>query len=121
MIYGELGDNERMLTILAFIVVLGVTITVHEFGHFAMAKLLKMLGQGRDEEQCASPVLAAEERPRPAGAARDGQPDVRPIMRVRIAHTRTSQRVKHRSSNESMRIQRCEGENGDEKSRCRLW
>ncbi|NLT33180.1 MAG: RIP metalloprotease RseP, partial [Acidobacteria bacterium] len=31
-----------MLTILAFIVVLGITITVHEFGHFAMAKLLKI-------------------------------------------------------------------------------
>jgi regulator of sigma E protease len=29
-------------TILAFIVVLGITITVHEFGHFAMAKLLKI-------------------------------------------------------------------------------
>jgi regulator of sigma E protease len=31
-----------MITILAFIVVLGITITVHEFGHFAMAKLLKI-------------------------------------------------------------------------------
>lgn len=31
-----------MLMILAFIVVLGITITVHEFGHFAMAKLLKI-------------------------------------------------------------------------------
>ncbi len=31
-----------MLTILAFAVVLGITITVHEFGHFAMAKLLKI-------------------------------------------------------------------------------
>jgi len=31
-----------LLTILAFIVVLGITITVHEFGHFAMAKLLKI-------------------------------------------------------------------------------
>jgi len=31
-----------ILTILAFIVVLGITITVHEFGHFAMAKLLKI-------------------------------------------------------------------------------
>src|SRR5512139_3021710 len=31
-----------MITILAFIVVLGVVITVHEFGHFAMAKLLKI-------------------------------------------------------------------------------
>jgi len=29
-------------TILAFVVVLGITITVHEFGHFAMAKLLKI-------------------------------------------------------------------------------
>ena len=29
-------------TLLAFIVVLGITITVHEFGHFAMAKLLKI-------------------------------------------------------------------------------
>ena len=31
-----------IITILAFIVVLGITITVHEFGHFAMAKLLKI-------------------------------------------------------------------------------
>jgi regulator of sigma E protease len=31
-----------LLTVLAFIVVLGITITVHEFGHFAMAKLLKI-------------------------------------------------------------------------------
>ncbi len=31
-----------LLTILAFIVVLGITITIHEFGHFAMAKLLKI-------------------------------------------------------------------------------
>ena len=31
-----------LTTILAFIVVLGITITVHEFGHFAMAKLLKI-------------------------------------------------------------------------------
>ncbi len=31
-----------LLTILAFVVVLGITITVHEFGHFAMAKLLKI-------------------------------------------------------------------------------
>ena len=31
-----------MITILAFIVVLGITITVHEFGHFAMAKLLRI-------------------------------------------------------------------------------
>ncbi len=29
-------------TVLAFIVVLGIVITVHEFGHFAMAKLLKI-------------------------------------------------------------------------------
>jgi regulator of sigma E protease len=29
-------------TILAFVVVLGITITVHEFGHFAMAKLLRI-------------------------------------------------------------------------------
>jgi regulator of sigma E protease len=31
-----------LLTIVAFIVLLGVTITIHEFGHFAMAKLLKI-------------------------------------------------------------------------------
>lgn len=31
-----------LLTILAFVVVLGITITIHEFGHFAMAKLLKI-------------------------------------------------------------------------------
>ena len=31
-----------LITLLAFIVVLGITITVHEFGHFAMAKLLKI-------------------------------------------------------------------------------
>ncbi len=31
-----------LITILAFIVVLGITITIHEFGHFAMAKLLKI-------------------------------------------------------------------------------
>jgi regulator of sigma E protease len=31
-----------IVTILAFIVVLGITITIHEFGHFAMAKLLKI-------------------------------------------------------------------------------
>ena len=42
-----------LLTILAFIVVLGITITVHEIGHFAVAKLLKIrvlvfsLGFGR--------------------------------------------------------------------------
>lgn len=31
-----------LLTLLAFVVVLGITITVHEFGHFAVAKLLKI-------------------------------------------------------------------------------
>jgi regulator of sigma E protease len=31
-----------MITVLAFIVVLGITITIHEFGHFAVAKLLKI-------------------------------------------------------------------------------
>jgi regulator of sigma E protease len=31
-----------LLTVVAFIVVLGITITIHEFGHFAMAKLLKI-------------------------------------------------------------------------------
>ena len=31
-----------LLTILAFLVVLGITITIHEFGHFAVAKLLKI-------------------------------------------------------------------------------
>ncbi len=31
-----------MITLLAFVVVLGVVIIVHEFGHFAMAKLLKI-------------------------------------------------------------------------------
>jgi regulator of sigma E protease len=31
-----------LITILAFVIVLGITITVHEFGHFAMAKLLKI-------------------------------------------------------------------------------
>lgn len=31
-----------MITLLAFVVVLGITITIHEFGHFAMAKLLKI-------------------------------------------------------------------------------
>src|SRR5512139_1414299 len=31
-----------ILTVIAFVVVLGITITVHEFGHFAMAKLLKI-------------------------------------------------------------------------------
>jgi regulator of sigma E protease len=34
--------NDFVLSILAFVVVLGITITVHEFGHFAMAKLLKI-------------------------------------------------------------------------------
>jgi len=31
-----------IITILAFVVVLGITISFHEFGHFAMAKLLKI-------------------------------------------------------------------------------
>jgi regulator of sigma E protease len=31
-----------IVTVLAFIVVLGITITIHELGHFAMAKLLKI-------------------------------------------------------------------------------
>jgi regulator of sigma E protease len=31
-----------IVTLLAFIVVLGIVITVHEFGHFSMAKLLKI-------------------------------------------------------------------------------
>ena len=31
-----------MITLLSFIIVLGITITIHEFGHFAMAKLLKI-------------------------------------------------------------------------------
>jgi regulator of sigma E protease len=31
-----------IVTLLAFIVVLGIVITIHEFGHFAMAKLLKI-------------------------------------------------------------------------------
>src|SRR5881296_738090 len=31
-----------IVTILSFIVVLGITITIHEFGHFAVAKLLKI-------------------------------------------------------------------------------
>ncbi len=34
--------TQALETILAFIVVLGITITVHEFGHFAVAKLLKI-------------------------------------------------------------------------------
>jgi regulator of sigma E protease len=36
------GSLELIITILAFVVVLGITITIHEFGHFAMAKLLKI-------------------------------------------------------------------------------
>jgi regulator of sigma E protease len=39
---GRKRSHALMITILAFIVVLGITITVHEFGHFAMAKLLKI-------------------------------------------------------------------------------
>jgi len=35
-------DNRYILSILSFVVVLGITITIHEFGHFAMAKLLKI-------------------------------------------------------------------------------
>jgi regulator of sigma E protease len=35
-------DNVYIVTILAFVVVLGITITFHEFGHFAMAKLLRI-------------------------------------------------------------------------------
>jgi regulator of sigma E protease len=35
-------SNSLYATVLAFIVVLGITITIHEFGHFAMAKLLKI-------------------------------------------------------------------------------
>jgi regulator of sigma E protease len=31
-----------MVTIISFVVVLGILITIHEFGHFAMAKLLKI-------------------------------------------------------------------------------
>jgi regulator of sigma E protease len=31
-----------LTTVLAFVVVLGITVTIHEFGHFAMAKLLKI-------------------------------------------------------------------------------
>ena len=34
--------KDTTTTILAFVVVLGITITIHEFGHFAMAKLLKI-------------------------------------------------------------------------------
>jgi regulator of sigma E protease len=34
--------SDLVLSVLAFVVVLGITITVHEFGHFAMAKLLKI-------------------------------------------------------------------------------
>jgi regulator of sigma E protease len=33
---------QPIITILAFVVVLGITITVHEFGHFAMAKILRI-------------------------------------------------------------------------------
>jgi regulator of sigma E protease len=36
------GGILALITILAFVVVLGITITIHEFGHFAMAKLLKI-------------------------------------------------------------------------------
>jgi regulator of sigma E protease len=43
---GIITDGSRaadmLLSILAFIVVLGITITIHEFGHFAMAKLLRI-------------------------------------------------------------------------------
>jgi len=35
-------DNVYIVTVLAFVVVLGITITIHEFGHFAMAKLLRI-------------------------------------------------------------------------------
>jgi regulator of sigma E protease len=38
----ETGSKDLITTILAFVVVLGITITIHEFGHFAMAKLLKI-------------------------------------------------------------------------------
>jgi regulator of sigma E protease len=31
-----------LISILAFVLVLGITVTIHEFGHFAMAKLLKI-------------------------------------------------------------------------------
>jgi regulator of sigma E protease len=34
--------NDPIVMVLFFVVVLGITITVHEFGHFAMAKLLKI-------------------------------------------------------------------------------
>ena len=34
--------SSLLLTVLSFVVVLGVVITIHEFGHFAMAKLLKI-------------------------------------------------------------------------------
>ena len=36
------GSIELLITILAFIFLLGITISIHEFGHFAMAKLLKI-------------------------------------------------------------------------------
>lgn len=41
MIHKILGEPV-VASILAFVVVLGITITIHEFGHFAMAKLLKI-------------------------------------------------------------------------------
>lgn len=34
--------EEILISIVAFVIVLGITITIHEFGHFAMAKLLKI-------------------------------------------------------------------------------
>jgi regulator of sigma E protease len=37
-----LFEHTLILAILAFVIVLGITITIHEFGHFAMAKLLKI-------------------------------------------------------------------------------
>ena len=42
MITTILEQYPAITTIVAFVVVLGITITVHEFGHFAMAKLLKI-------------------------------------------------------------------------------
>jgi regulator of sigma E protease len=41
-IWNYLEAVPGLITILAFVVVLGITITIHEFGHFAMAKLLKI-------------------------------------------------------------------------------
>ncbi len=41
-IWDYLETVPAVITILAFVVVLGITITIHEFGHFAMAKLLKI-------------------------------------------------------------------------------